>query len=116
MIYHLSNQKNQFIVYYFISPSKHCSYEAPIIDIFTPILMKERSNNDSIEKNDKPLFFLTRKLKREGISSDNKKRRKKRCHQKRAFDNILTKIQIHFFNIQIIIFFKNPCFYYFIKY
>ena len=85
-------------VYYFISPSKHCSYEAPNIDIFTPILMKERSNNDSIEKNDKPLFFLTRKLKHEGISSDNKKRRKKRCHQKKAFDNVLTKIQIHFIN------------------
>lgn len=85
---------------YFISPHEGCSYEAPIIDIFSPILMKKCNSNESIEKIDKPLF-LTKKLKHGGISSDNKKRRKKRCHRKMAFDNILTKIQIHFINFVI---------------
>ena len=61
----------------FISPHEGCSYEAPIIDIFSPILMQKCNSNESIEKIDKPLF-LTKKLKHGGISSDNKKRRKKR--------------------------------------
>ena len=57
-----------------------------------------------MQKPERPLF-ITKKIKR-NIDNDNnyfpdKTRKKRKSHQKSDFDNILTKIQIHFLNFVI---------------
>ena len=80
----------------------------PGIEIFGGIesedMMEERADNGN-EENKKVALFTTRKNRLFKIEKNKKRgrksRKKKKFHLKSDFDNVLTKIQIHFLNFLI---------------
>ena len=80
----------------------------PGIEIFGGIesedMMEEREDNGN-EENKKVALFTTRKKRLFKIEKNKKRgrksRKKKKFHLKSDFDNVLTKIQIHFLNFLI---------------
>ena len=80
----------------------------PGIDIFGGIegedMMEDREDNGN-EENKKVALFTTRKNRLFKIEKNKKRgrksRKKKKFHLKSDFDNVLTKIQIHFLNFLI---------------
>ena len=84
--------------------NKDFSYLESLLEIDTPETLEVKNLIESLPKLEKPLF-LTKKIKRKmGNGSDfcdEKETRKRKAHKKSAFDNILTKIQVHFLNFVI---------------
>ena len=83
---------------------KELSYLDSFLDFDTPETYALYEIKGCMQKSERPLF-LTKKIKR-NIDNDNnffsdKTRKKRKSHQKSDFDNILTKIQIHFLNFVI---------------
>lgn len=80
----------------------------PGIEIFGGIesedMMENRADNEN-EENKKEALFSTRKIRLFKIEKNKKRgrksRKKKKFHLKSDFDNVLTKIQIHFLNFLI---------------
>ena len=80
----------------------------PGIEIFGGIesedMMEDRADNGN-EENKKEALFSTRKIRLFKIEKNKKRgrksRKKKKFHLKSDFDNVLTKIQIHFLNFLI---------------
>lgn len=82
------------------SLENQCSSEERSLYFIHPNLIKEDKINKSIEKIVKPVF-LTKKTKGRGKNNNKKQIRKRKTHVKYAFDNVLTKIQVHFLNFLV---------------
>ena len=82
------------------SLENQCSSEERSLYFIQPNLIKEDKINKSIEKIVKPVF-LTKKTKGRGKNNNKKQIRKRKTHVKYAFDNVLTKIQVHFLNFLV---------------
>ena len=83
---------------------KELSLLDSFLEIDTPKTFALYEIKECMQKLERPLF-LTKKIKR-NIDNDNnffadKTRKKRKSHQKSDFDNILTKIQVHFLNFII---------------
>ena len=83
---------------------KELSLLDSFLEIDTPETFALYEIKACMQKLERPLF-LTKKIKR-NIDNDNnffddKTRKKRKSHQKSDFDNILTKIQVHFLNFII---------------
>lgn len=77
-----------------------CSSEERSLYFIHPNLINEDKINKSIEKIVKPVF-LTKKTKGRGKNNNKKQIKKRKTHVKYAFDNVLTKIQVHFLNFLV---------------